>query len=48
MFRAKEVHYIHFAFDKHEVIWANGAEVETLFLSETVISSLPNLQRVGL
>jgi hypothetical protein len=43
-----KVSYIHFAFDQHEVVWANGSQVEALFLSETVLSGMPRLQRDGL
>jgi hypothetical protein len=42
------VNFIHFAFDQHEVVWSNGAQVEALFLSETVLSGIPGLQRCGL
>ena len=40
--------YVHFALDHHEIVWAEGTLVESLFLGPEVISSLTGLQRHGL
>jgi hypothetical protein len=43
-----EIVWIHFACDRHEVVYANGAAVEALLLSDHVMSGMSNLQRNGL
>lgn len=48
MARASRVKWVHFACANHEVVIANGCEVETLLLSPSVLSGIPKLQRDGL
>jgi len=36
----KEVEYLHFIFDQHEIIWANGAPAESLFLGQGALNTL--------
>ena len=44
----QKLDYIHFALDHHETIWAEGAQVESLFLGCAVIAGLSRMQRCGL
>jgi hypothetical protein len=36
----KEVTYFHMLFDRHEIVWANGAESESMYLGEEALKSI--------
>lgn len=38
----KDVHYVHFALDRHEVVLANGQPTETLFPGDLALAALPS------
>lgn len=41
-----EVEYFHFLFDQHEIVFANGAETESLYTGPQAMKTLPEEQRV--
>lgn len=41
-----EVEYFHFLFDQHEIVYANGAETESLYTGPQAMKTLPEEQRV--
>lgn len=46
--RMRETTYIHLLFERHEIVWANGAEAETFHPGDCDLSGLPEPQRRGL
>jgi len=41
----EQVEYFHMLFDRHEVVWANGAETESLFVGPVVMTELGAMAR---
>jgi hypothetical protein len=39
------VEYIHIAFDRHEVVWANGVSTESCYLGPALLESIPPDER---
>lgn len=44
----RETHYVHLMLDRHQVVWANGLEVETFHPGYMGLDHLDNLQRKAL
>ncbi len=44
----KSIEYIHFACDRHQIVWANNLPTETCYIGPVSLSSVPARERSGL